>query len=160
MAQKSIDRRKADRIEYSAGGVVFRASRKGYELAFVLDSTKKWTFPKGHIRRGEKIEEAAKRESEEEMGLSGLRPVRRLGQIDIWFVDKYVHKGALIHKYIYYVLMKASIQARLRVPPRPKKGEPIFGVRWTPIQEALQFSNYKDVQPILKRAIETIDRMR
>ena len=160
MAQKPLDKKKAAIIEYSAGGVVFRAARKEFELAFVLDSTKKWTFPKGHIRRGEKIEEAAKRESEEEMGLHGLQTIRRLGQIDIWFVDKYVHKGALIHKYIYYVLMRAPSYARLRIPPRPKRGEPLFGVRWMPLQEALQFSNYKDVQPILKRAIEAIEKIR
>ena len=158
MTQKYLDRKKAARIEYSAGGVVFRRTAHGLDIAFVLDSTKKWSFPKGHIRRGEKIEEAAVRESEEELGLKGLQPLRRLGQIDIWFVDKYVHKGALIHKYIYYVLIKSPANARLRIPPHPKRGEPIYGVRWVPLKETLRFSDYKDVQPILRKTLDILRR--
>ena len=144
--------------EFSAGGIVFRRTEHGPEIAFISDSTKKWTFPKGHIDRGESVERAAARESEEEMGLRNLRILRRLGKIDIWFIDRFVHKGALIHKYIYYVLLQAPRGARLKTPPRPKRGEPIFSVRWVPIEQALKLSSYKDVRPVLEKAIAMLKR--
>lgn len=172
-------------VEHSAGGIVFRklkrvhaeragspaqrggtlsvpicpAQRGGIEIAFILDSYKKWTFPKGRIEYRENIERAAIREVHEELGLTRVRAVRRIGRIDIWFVDRYEHKGVLIHKYIYYVLLQAPWDAKLKKPPRMKRGEIIRAVRWVPMEQALKFSGYKDTEPVLKKAIDILRRV-
>lgn len=122
----------------------------------LVDAYGKWTFPKGHVRRGESLLDAAERECWEEMGLSDLRSVRKLGRIDIWFVDRYVHKGRLIHKYISYFLFEAPPQARIRKPRVREEGERIQDVRWVPASQVRQRSAYDDLVPILKNALSAL----
>ena len=61
---------------YSAGGVVLNA--KG-EVLVVNQNNNSWSLPKGHIDPGEAPLEAARREIEEESGVSRLEFVRELG---------------------------------------------------------------------------------
>lgn len=58
------------RCEFSAGGVVYKFENN--QLVFLLGKHSgyhKWVLPKGLIEQGEKPEEAAVRETEEEMGV-------------------------------------------------------------------------------------------
>jgi ADP-ribose pyrophosphatase YjhB (NUDIX family) len=119
----------------------------------VVDSYGKWAFPKGHVREGEKYRDGAIREIREEMGLVGLRHICRLESIDIWFRDRFVHKGKLIHKYIHYFLFEAPDAAEL-VKPKPVKGaENIRAVAWVPAAELLKRSSYRDMVAIIKKAL-------
>lgn len=146
-------------VEYSAGGIVFRRGARGVELAFLLDPFHKWTFAKGHIERGEKMIAAAIREVREEMGVRRLRVVAPLGKIDWWFKERrgsaHSPKGALVHKFAHYFLMEVSPGTRLY----PQKSELISRARWIPAREALRISGYKDVRPVLRRALDIIQRM-
>lgn len=135
---------------------MFKRTRHGVFVAMLMDAYGKWTFPKGHVRRGESLQEAAQRECFEEMGLMGLRAGRKLGRIDIWFVDRYVHKGHLIHKFIYYFLFEARGQARVRVPRQNTQGERILEVAWVPLGGVLSRSNYKDLEGILKVVVSSL----
>ncbi len=146
------------RIEVSSGGLVFKRTRKGIYFAMLKDSFGKWTFPKGHVRRGEKYEDAAAREVHEEMGLEGLRLKESLGHIDIWFRDRYVFKGRLIHKFIHYFLFEAHPRARLVRPASTPQGEKIQAVYWVPIAEVQKRSNYKDMKPIIKHAFAILEQ--
>lgn len=160
------------RTEYSAGGIVFRrtsrvhaeranspAQRGGIEIAFLLDPFRKWTFAKGHIERGESIKSAAVREVKEELGIKVLRVVAPLGRIDWWFKERRgtVHspRGAMVHKFAYYFLMETPSHTVLRA----QKSELIRAVRWVPLSSALRFSNYKDVKPVLRRALDILVKM-
>ena len=89
------------REEFSAGGVVYKMTSAGPKIAFILDPFRKWAFAKGHIEKGETPRQAALRETREEMGLPDLRVRKYLGKMDFWFRDRYVHKGALVHKKLY-----------------------------------------------------------
>lgn len=63
-----------------AGGIVL-----GDRGTLALVRTKEgagWTFPKGHIEEGETDEEAARREIEEETGLTGLELIDDLGHYE------------------------------------------------------------------------------
>lgn len=148
--------------EYSAGGIVFRKLKRGIEIAFLLDPFNKWTFAKGHIEKSESIPKAAMRETKEEMGIEKIKVITPLGKINWWFrkshnrdKDKgYAKRGDLIHKFVHYYLMQVPYQTRLR----PQKSEFIKAVRWVPLKKALQFSDYKDVEPILKKAIKILER--
>jgi len=86
--------------ELSAGGVVYRQSGNGVSFAMMKDSYGKWTFPKGHVEKGEDIEEAAARETLEELGLEQVRLLEYLGAIDIWFRDRFEKKGQLINSLL------------------------------------------------------------
>jgi 8-oxo-dGTP pyrophosphatase MutT (NUDIX family) len=135
--------------EVSAGGVVFRRSKYGIEIAFMKDSYDKWTFPKGHVEKGEALEEAAARETLEEIGLEEIRFLEELGKISIWFRDRYEQKGKLIHKDIYYFLFETAPDAVLSSDP----SQHTYDAKWVPIKKALQTSNYSDLAPIIKKAL-------
>jgi ADP-ribose pyrophosphatase YjhB (NUDIX family) len=76
-------------VEISAGGVVYKRTRQGLRLSLMLDPFGKWTFAKGHVEPGETIEQAAVRETTEEMAIRGLKLKHPLGIIDFWFREKY-----------------------------------------------------------------------
>lgn len=122
-------------------------------FAMVKDSYGKWAFPKGHVRQGESYRDAAVREIQEEMNLSGLKPICRLDTIDIWFRDRFVHKGKLVHKYIHYFLFEVPAQAVIRAPDPQETGETIRAVSWVPSKELLKRSSYKDMVRIIQKAL-------
>lgn len=146
------------RKEIAAGGVVWKRgpARVGPLVAFLLDPFGRWTFAKGHVRRarGESLAAAALRETEEEMGLRGLRLQERLGTTEIWFRDRFEHRGALVHKYITFFLMQAPAQAT----GRPQRREGIQRVTWIPLRRAISFAGYPNTQPVIRRAVSLILR--
>jgi ADP-ribose pyrophosphatase YjhB (NUDIX family) len=140
------------KMEVSAGGIVFKRTPQGVRMAFILDPFSKWAFAKGHVERGETIVAAALRETREEMGLGRLRVIAPLGKIDFWFRDRYrkESKGALIHKYVHYFLMEAPPGAK----GSPQKKEKIRHLIWVPLGRVLRTSSYKDVRPMLVKALK------
>ncbi len=135
--------------EVSSGGLVFRRSPKGVQFALMLDSYGKWAFPKGHVEPGESREEAAARETLEELGLEQVRLLEYLGKIDIWFRDRFEKKGTLIHKDIHYFLFETTPEAELK----PDPGEHVYDARWVPAGKITKTSNYPDMLPIIRRAL-------
>lgn len=117
------------------------------------DSYGKWAFPKGHVEPGETFEEAAARETLEEMGLEQVRLLEYLGKIDIWFRDRFQKKGTLIHKDIHYYLFETTENAVLHPDPE----EHVFEARWVSAKKLIEVSSYPDMIPILKRALHYVD---
>ena len=144
------------RIEVSAGGLVFKRTPGGIYFAMLKDSFGNWTFPKGHVRKGESYKQAAAREIHEELGLKGLRLKKPLGQIDIWFRDRFVFKGKMVHKFIHYFLFEAPHYAKVKKPEQKDTGEKIQAVAWVPAHLAQKRSAYRDMQPIIRRSTEYI----
>lgn len=138
-------------VEISAGGIVYKRTRKGLRMSLMLDPFGKWTFAKGHVEPGETIEAAALRETAEEMALRGLKLKMPLGTIDFWFREKYRpgSKGMLVHKFVHYFLME--------VPAgewgKPQKDEKIRKLVWVTPREAMKMSSYDDVRPVLEKAL-------
>ena len=134
------------RFEFSAGGIIYRKTSVGkIEFALVLDSYDKWTFPKGHIEKREKPEQAALREVSEEIGISDLKIIKLLDKIDYWFRLK----GDLIHKYVYFYLIEAPENAKLK-----HQVKELQDAKWFSQDEALKIIGYKkDEVPLLKKAI-------
>jgi ADP-ribose pyrophosphatase YjhB (NUDIX family) len=138
--------------ELSAGGIVLKHKGTRLLIAMMKDPYEKWTFPKGHVEEGEAIEEAAARETLEELGLEQVRLLEELGKIDIWFRDQYQKKGRLIHKDIHYFLFETPSNANLH----PDSKEHVMAAKWVPVRAVFKESSYPDLVPILLRAVRYI----
>ena len=133
----------------SSGGVIFRCSSNGVEVALVLVRGRNtWCLPKGTVDRGEGPEDTAIREVMEETGLSG-EIYEKIGQISYWY---YVRKESKrIHKTVHFYLMKF------------KKGNTqdhdheVIDAKWFLIDEAINRLSYKSEKEILKKAKRMIE---
>lgn len=136
------------KMEFSAGGVVYFKDGCQSKAALILDSYGKWTFPKGHIEKGEKPEEAAKREVAEEIGITNITRTDLLGKIDYWFKAK----NELIHKFVYFYLMQADKEIELQA-----QTSEITDAQWIEIEEVSKYLSYKaDLQEIFPKAYNLI----
>lgn len=142
--------------ELSAGGIVFRRAGGNIAFAAMKDSYGKWTFPKGHVEAGEDVEEAAARETLEELGLEEIRLLEYLGKIDIWFRDRFHRKGRLIHKDIHYYLFEATQGSELH----PDPSEHVYEAKWVPLSKVERVSSYPDMVPIVKKAVELVKKLK
>ncbi len=139
------------KLEFSAGGIIYKKIGNSFSFGLILDSYGRWTFPKGHIEKGEKPETAAKRETIEEIGIKNIKVVKLLDKIDYWFkLNKETY-----HKYVYFFLIEAPSKVRLR----PQTVE-IKDARWFSPQEAKAVLGYKkDSLGILQKAFEELKIM-
>ncbi len=157
---KKIKSRKKERYEVSSGGIVYKKTRRGIYFAMIKDSYGHWAFPKGHVRRTETNEQAARREIKEEVGLSDLKMIVPLGKIEIKFKDQFVFKGFLIKKTIHYFLFETHEKSTIHIPKidLEQKGEKIQGLRWVSLREVRRRSTYRDMQPVLEKAIKRLQK--
>jgi 8-oxo-dGTP diphosphatase len=88
-------------VVQAAGGLVIRRQQGALQLAVVRrPAHEDWSFPKGKLEEGETFEEAARREVEEETGMS-CRLVRFIGHTE--YLDR---KGR--PKAVAYWVMEAK----------------------------------------------------
>lgn len=131
---------------YSAGGVVYR--RHGDAIEIVVcghHDAGVWALPKGTPQKGERLEETALREVEEETGLR-TEVTAKIGYVQYWFVED----GVRYFKTVYYYLMRP-------VGGDMSRHDPEFDeVRWCRIDEALKSLTYKNDSDIVRRAGEMI----
>ncbi|MFQ6134053.1 MAG: NUDIX hydrolase, partial [Armatimonadota bacterium] len=90
----------------AAGGVVYR--RHGDEVEVVLvrkSATGRWRLPKGHLREGESLEEAAVREAYEEAGLRA-EVEGKIGQSSYTYWDEEAgqERGKTVHHFLLRAL--------------------------------------------------------
>ena len=89
--------------EHSAGAVIFR-NEPGKKLYLLLHyESGHWDFAKGHVEKGETIEQTIGRECEEETGIR-----------DLEFIDGFSEKGANTSEILEYAKMtKAKVEGTL-----------------------------------------------
>ncbi|MEX0668551.1 MAG: NUDIX domain-containing protein [Candidatus Saccharimonadales bacterium] len=135
--------------EETAGGVVFRRGKDSIEILMIQDIKGRWTIPKGHVEEGERIEETALREIEEETGLKYLKILNKLGKID--FRYRKLDKLILMTTHIFLIhAFKDSGNYR------PEESEGIKDVKWFPANEALDLIEYDDIGKLFLIALKKI----
>lgn len=70
---------------YSAGGVILNAKN---QVLVVSQHGTSWSLPKGHIEKGEDAMTAARREIEEETGITELELIKPLGSYSRYKIGK------------------------------------------------------------------------
>ena len=137
--------------EFSAGGIVF--NNKGQILlinnAALRDPQKSyWGFPKGHIQEGEKSQDAAVREVEEETGLD-VKVLEKIGD------SKYVFtmEGEKIFKVVVMFLMKA-MNEEIKI-----QTEELLAADWFNPEEARDKISFTKDRELLKQALERFKQL-
>jgi len=135
-------------VEKSAGAVIFRKEgNKIYYLLLHYPSNAKapreyWDFPKGHIEKGEKIEETVKREVKEETGLKDIKLIEGFKE---WIKYFFKFKGKNIFKIVTFFLAETKTKT-------VKVSFEHIGFKWLPYEEAIEKLTFKNAKDILKKA--------
>ena len=133
------------RNEVSAGGVVYRRTDGGVEMALAARRTRRgelvWGLAKGAIEPEESDEEAAVREVREETGLEA-EVESDLGDIRYF----YVWEGVRVRKRVHFFLMRATGGD---VADHDNEME---DVRWFPMRAARKRAAYRGEREVIERA--------
>ncbi|MFH1798191.1 MAG: NUDIX domain-containing protein [Candidatus Omnitrophota bacterium] len=133
------------RQQFAAGGVVIKKERGRLRVLLIKDSYGHWTWPKGHIEKGESPKAAAAREVTEETGQRNIEVVKELGKQKYYFTLK----GEKIFKTVYIFLIKASGREKIVV-----QVSEIQKAKWFWPEEALEKIEYKGARALLRKGIQ------
>ena len=124
-----------------AGAVVFR--NDGPEPLFLLVKARRdpnvWIFPKGHVEPGERAEETALREAQEEAGILG-RIVAPIGALEFEAFGRPLH--------VEYFLVEHTGEASW------SEGRPLV---WGAYDETRGRIQYENARELLKKAKAVLD---
>jgi len=138
--------------EKSAGAVIFRRDEQTGKIYYLIlhyhFKGDYWDFPRGKIERSETEEATAKREIEEETGLSQVKLVDGFRKVTHWF---YRWKGRNIYKEAVYFLAEAG-SAEVKI-----SGEHLEFV-WADFETAMQTLTYENTKKILWAAHEFLEK--
>jgi 8-oxo-dGTP pyrophosphatase MutT (NUDIX family) len=138
------------RNEVSAGGVVYRRTDAGVEIALAARRTRRgelaWGLAKGGVEEDEASEDAAVREVLEETGLEA-EIESSLGTIRYF----YVWEGVRVRKAVHFFLMRATGGDVSR------HDHEMEDVRWFPLAAAIGKAAYRGEREVIERAVKALD---
>ena len=140
-------------VERSAGAVIFRDLPEGRTYLLLHHqpmenkrASKKvaghWSFPKGHIEKGETTEEAVRREVREETGIKTLMFIPGFKQTIRYFVN---YNGEKRLKFVAFFL-GSTTQENIIISHEHQ------GFAWLPYKEAIATISYPSDKKVLKAA--------
>ncbi len=152
--------------EISAGGVVVRHMRGGWYMAAIVPAGKGprhrpgkspargvLALPKGLVDKGEKPEQTAVREVQEETGIVAT-VVRKLGDIKYVYVRSW-GDGAKVFKVVSFYLLRYSSGEIGNISPAMRKE--VSRAEWIPLAEAGQRLSYKGERDMAAAALAYIE---
>ncbi len=133
--------------EILTAAVVFCKKDDAYQIVFIRDIFGYWTFPKGHVEKGESLNQAIIREIGEEVGLKQVKIVKKLGERE--YIAKDPKEGRIRRKVTDF-LVEVFGSAELKV----EKSSGIKDAKWFDLDEILELKRYKDAEKTLLQAID------
>jgi 8-oxo-dGTP pyrophosphatase MutT (NUDIX family) len=134
--------------EVSAGGVVFAVEGSKLRVAMLRDRFGVWTFPKGHVERGEAPAQAAVREVAEEIGLPEVSVVAELPTTHHTFSAR----GQIRHKRVHWFLLRARRAEALQA------GDDALEAGWFRPTTARRLLGYNNLKAMARRAIRLAEQ--
>ena len=133
--------------EFSAGGVVVRRFRgRPFVAAVRVKGGSVLALPKGHPEEGETGAEAARREVQEEAGVTG-ELVEKLGDVRYW----YHRDGERVLKVVSFFLFRYRSGS-----VRNHQVEEVDSAEWVPLEEAPELLAYKGEREMAATALSRI----
>ena len=129
-------------IEKSAGAVIFRKDEGKIFYLLLHYEAGHWDFPKGHIEKGGKLEETAKRETKEE---TGLQDIKFIDGFKEWIKYFFKSEKGNIFKIVTFFLVETN-QKEIKLSFEHT------GYQWLPLEEAQKQLTFKTAKQILKKA--------
>jgi len=132
--------------ELSAGAIIFYHSGQKIKYLLLHHEADYWNFPKGHIETGESVLVAARREVQEETGLTALNFIPGFK-----VQDKYIFQfnQKKVFKIVIFLLAEAKSQ-------EVKISDEHIGFRWLTYEQAIKQLKFKNIKIILQRANDSI----
>jgi 8-oxo-dGTP pyrophosphatase MutT (NUDIX family) len=131
----------------SAGGLIVSSLDAPSVLLMyrIHGDAEAWKTPKGGIERGESKRDAARREVAEESGITRVKIVAPLGDVQYFKREN----GRLREKTVHLYLM-VNRDGETGIAPR--EGERFVSSEWLPFDEAVERVTQKQVRPIIAKA--------
>lgn len=134
--------------EKSAGAVIFKKQNKERYYLLLHYGGGHWDFPKGHIEKGEKPEEAARREIQEETGIKEIGFITTFREVIKYFYKK---EGKIVPKtVIFYLAETKDKNVKISYEHR--------GFKWLPYEEALRQLTFDNAKKVIKKANNFISK--
>lgn len=129
-------------IEKSAGAIIFRKENKKIYYLLLYYEAGHWDFPKGNIEKGERPEEAARREIKEETGIGKIKFLPGFKETIKYF---YKREGKIFFKVVVFFLAQTQTQ-KIKISWEHQ------GFQWLPYQAALEQLTFKNAKGVLEKA--------
>jgi ADP-ribose pyrophosphatase YjhB (NUDIX family) len=139
--------------EITSGGIVFRRDPKtsAIEILLIQDAKNRWTIPKGHVEPNEEPRDTAAREIKEETGLESMKVHSWLGKVNF----RYRRNQTLVLMTMHIYLVQG-----LGSTDNLKSEDWMNGVKWFPVNEAIDKIEYEDIGKLMLIGLKKIRESR
>jgi len=134
-------------VEKSSGAIIFRKENNEIFYLLIQYGLGHWDFSRGLIEKGEKLEETAKREIQEETGLIDLEFIPGFKETVKFF---YKFEGKNIMKFATYFLVETK-QREIKLSYEHND------FVWLPYEQALEKITYNNSKKVLTKAQEFLE---
>ncbi len=135
-------------MEKSAGAIVFRRESSKIKYLLIQYGWGHWEFPRGLIEKGESLEETARREIKEEVGIKDIKFIPGFKE---WFKFFFKLKGKNIIKIATFLLAETRTK-------KVKLSHEHKDYVWLEYEEALEKLTFKNSKEVLKKANDFLSR--
>jgi 8-oxo-dGTP pyrophosphatase MutT (NUDIX family) len=129
-------------IEKSVGAVIFRKQNKKIYYLLLHYHWGHWEFPRGLIKKKESLEDTARREIEEEVGIKDIKFIPGFKE---WIKFFFKLKGKNIMKIATFLLAETKTK-KIKLSYEHKN------YAWLEYEKALEQLTFKNAKEILKKA--------
>ena len=135
-------------IEKSAGAIVFRRENGKIKYLLIQYGWGHWEFTRGLIEKKESLEETARREIKEEVGIEDIKFIPGFKE---WFKFFFKLKGKNIMKIATFLLAETETK-------EVKLSHEHKDYVWLEYEEALEKLTFKNSKEILKKANDFLSK--
>ena len=137
-------------MEKSAGGVIFCKEKGKIYYLLLHYEMGHWGFSKGHIEKGESLEDTVRREVKEETGLEDIRIIEGFKE---WIKYFFKLKEKNIFKIVTYLLAETK-QKEVKISWEHT------GYKWLTYEEAVKQLTFENTKEVLKKADDFLSNIK